>query len=89
MCKKGLLKAVAIVVCFGVLSLSVPGAIAAEKKVPKPYKFLKKPLDLITSMFPILHPIFDPGKKSISNKKAVKKIKVGGTLSSTKVADGD
>jgi len=89
--KKTFIKAVAIIACLCILSLSVPNVIAAEKNVKKSH-FLKKPAIMFFSLFPFLSPIFDTGKSSTPSHKLSNsdgKVKVTGMLMSGKVSTGD
>jgi len=92
--KKTFIKAVAIIACLCILSLSVPNVIAAEKNVKKfHFKVLvKKSAIMFFSLFPFLSPIFDTGKNSTPSHKLSNsdgKVKVTGTLSLIKHAKGD
>lgn len=88
--KSPFFKAAAIVACLGFLLLTVPDVNAIEKNKPK-FDFkqiIKKPAMILVSFFA---PIFDTGKSTtLTNKDtAGKKIKITGTLSCDRVADGD
>ena len=87
--KKTFIKAIAIIACFCILSLSVPNVIAAEKNVKRfPFKVLvKKSAIMFFSLFPFLSPIFDTGKSStpshqLSNSDGI--VKVTGMLRSVR-----
>lgn len=92
--KKTFIKAVAIIACLCILSLSVPNVIAAEKNVKKFHfkQLLKRPAIMFSTLFPFLSPIFDSGKNITSSDKASNsngKVKVTGGLMSGKVSTGD
>ena len=95
--KKIFLKILALVICFSILSLHVPGVIAAEKNVKK-FHFrllIKRPAIMLSSLFPFLRSVSDTGNSTPSNQ-AFKcdtdsggKVKVTGGLLMGKVAKGD
>jgi len=94
--KKFLLRVVAIVVCLGFISFFVPGVIqAAENKAPKSdlKTFLKKPVRMLSSIFPIFDFFFDNGNKSDSsstdNSNTTGKIKITGNSTAKIVSDKD
>lgn len=65
--KNSFLKAVAVVACLSIISLSFPGVVqAADKKAHRAYfkTFLERPMLLMYSIFPYLSSIFIPGEKS-------------------------
>lgn len=86
-------KAAAIVACFSFLLLTVPNVNAVEKKAPKSSfkQLINKPAMIFSSFMQFFAPIFDTGKSiNTPNKNnSGGKIKITGTLSSPKVADGD
>ncbi len=90
--KKALTKAIAVVTCLAILSLSAPGLFAAERPIQK-YHFkniIIKPILFITSIISFI-PIYDTGKYVISpdvNKNA-KKIMITGGLSIDRVCEDD
>lgn len=96
--KKIFIKAVALVACLAILSLSVPGAVSTERNAKK-FDFnllIKKPAIMFYSMLTFLTPIYDTGKNSTSsdqtlndNSDSGQKIKITGTLSSIKKANQD
>ena len=76
--KKNIFRALAILVCFSILTLSIPGSISAEKKA-KTLRFLDKPALLVFSIIPFFSPIYDTGNTSTlseSNKNTLNKIKI-------------
>lgn len=85
-------KAIAIMVCFGFLLLTVPSLNATDKR-GKDFDFkqiIKKPVLIINSMLPLLSPIFDSWKyKNSELKNAPGKIKITGGLVCPRVSDGD
>ena len=91
--KSWIFKAAAITACFGFLLLTVPNVNAVEKKAPKfDFKFFKKPAAIISAIMPFFAPLFDTGQTTNSpnyKNNSGQKIKITGTLSSPKVADGD
>ena len=96
--KKIFIKAVALVACFCILSLSVPGAISTERSEKKPYfkLLIMKPAAMFYSMLTFLTPISDTGKNSTSSDKASnndsdsgQKIKITGGLVVAKVSNQD
>jgi hypothetical protein len=88
--RKRTLRIVAIVACFSILSLYVPGLLGVEKaerfeKKGDVMKFFMKPAVILSYFLPFLSPIFDPGTKTTnsttnSTTTTVKKIKITGDM---------
>jgi len=86
--RKKTLKIVAIVACFSILSLYVPGLLGVEKaerfeKKGDVMKFFMKPAVILSYFLPFLSPIFDNSTKTTapaqnSTSSTVKKIKITG-----------
>ena len=76
--RKKTIRTIAILTCFCILTLSIPGSISAEKKARK-FRFLDKPALIIFSIIPIFTPIYDTGKDITlpeSTNSTGKKIKI-------------
>jgi len=98
--RKKILKVVALIVCFTILSLYVPGMLGVEKtersqaRVEFKRIFIK-PAVILTYFFPFLGTIFDSGANTTSQSKNTntttppKKIKITGGLNSPKGSTGD
>jgi len=90
--KKTFLKAVCLFACLSILMLSVPGAIASEKTVKKTFRptFMEKAA-MFFSFLPFLNlnTKGDTSSDTVSNDDSNQKIKITGTLTSPKKADGD
>ena len=96
--KKTFLRAVALVACVAILSLSVPNTFAVDR-AQKGFDLkllLKKPAQLIYAIFPFLAPSADAGQNTVPDNKPVKnnsisstKAKITGTLNSVKPPVGD
>lgn len=97
--KKTFLRAVALVACFSILTLTVPTVSAADRDAKNfEFKiFVKKQMERLTSLLPFLNKFFDTEKNpttpdntvNVKNTNSTTKIKVTGTLSSIKRPDGD
>ncbi len=91
--KKNILRATAIIVCFSILTLSIPGSISAEKKAKKfSFRFLEKPTLLVFSILPFFSPISDTGKDITlpdTNKNTLNKVKITEGVVRTKPPDED
>ncbi len=96
--RKKTIKIVALIACFSILSLYVPGLLGVEKaerfeKKGDFMKFFMKPAVILSYFLPFLSPIFDNGTKTInsttnSTSNAVKKIKITADSISPKVGSG-
>ncbi len=90
--KKTFLKAVCLFACLSILMLSVPGAIASEKTVKKTFRptFMEKAA-MFFSFLPFLNlnTKGDTSSDTVFNDDSNQKIKITGTLTSPKKADGD
>lgn len=98
--RKKTLRIVAIVACFSILSLYVPGLMAVEKadrynKKTDLTKFFMKPAVILSYFLPFLSSIFDSGAKTTtpaqnSTTNTAKKIKItGGSESPPRGSNGD
>jgi len=91
--KKNIFRAVAILTCFSILTLAVPGAIAAEKKAKNVnFRFLDHSIIALSSILPFFSPIYDTGKDITLpeyNNNTVKKIKITDGVTKPKPPDGD
>ena len=94
--KKIFIKAVALVACLCILSLSVPGAVTSERTAKKPnFKLLiMKPAIMVYSMLTFFAPISDTGQNNtssdtISNDDSGQKVKITGGLLPAKVSNQD
>jgi len=87
--KSSFFKVTAIFACLSFLLLTVPNVNAIEKKPKLNFKQIIKTPAMIIAFF--FSPIFDTGKSTTPTNKdtAGKKIKITGTLSSPRVANGD
>lgn len=93
--RKKTLKIVALIACFSILSLYVPGLLGVEKaerfeKKGDVMKFFMKPAVILSYFLPFLSPIFDYGTKTTapaqnSTSSTVKKIKITGSLVAVQV----
>ena len=89
--QKKTIRTIAILTCFTILTLSIPGSISAEKK-PYKFRFLDKPALIIFSIIPIFTPIYDTGKDitlSDSNNSTSNKIKITDGNENPKPPGGD
>jgi len=96
--KKTFLRAVALLACVAILSLSVPNTFAVDK-AQKGFDLkllLKKPAQIIYAIFPFLALSMDAGQNTSPDNKPVKnnsisstKAKITGTLNSVKPPIGD
>jgi hypothetical protein len=96
--RKKTLKIVAIVACFSILSLYVPGLLGVEKaerfeKKGDFMKFFMKPAVILSYFLPFLSPIFDNGTKTTSpaqnsTSSTVKKIKITGDMVAVQPSTG-
>ena len=92
--RKGILKAVAVIVCFSILTLSAYGATVVEKKVKK-FNFRMiddKSMLALSSIFPFFTPIYDTGNQNTlpeTNNTTGKKIKITGGTTKNRPPDGD
>jgi hypothetical protein len=96
--RKKTLKIVALIACFSILSLYVPGLLGVEKaerleKKSDVMKFFMKPAVILSYFLPFLSPIFDNSTKTTapttnSTSSTVKKIKITGDAVSPKLGDG-
>ena len=92
--KKTLFKTAAVAACLGILLLSVPGMIQAEKIIPRKNTetFFSKPVNILFSIFPLFGSILLTAKKTEpakDEKKDIRKIKITGGLTSDRPSDGD
>jgi hypothetical protein len=97
--RKKTLKIVALIACFSILSLYVPGLIAVEKgakldKKSDVTKVFMKPAVILSYFLPFLSPIFDNATKTTapattSTSSTVKKIKITGDSNSPSGSKGD
>lgn len=96
--KKIFIKAVALVACLAILSLSVPGAVSTERNAKKlDFKLLiKKPAIMFYSMLTFLTPIYDTGKNNTSSDQTLNDnsdsgqiIKITGGLLLPKISNQD
>ena len=83
----------ALVLCIGILSLSVPGVVHAKKK-PVDFKtFLTKPIALLASFLPFIHaPVDNKAQEKEDSYKSNSgtKIKItGNSISKCKPSDED
>ena len=92
--KKRTIRLVAIIACFSILTLSVPGAIAADKKGKKINfrNIIEKPMWVLSTIFPFISPIYDTGTdNSITNNNNNTysgKIKITDSVPKAKPPDG-
>jgi len=96
--KKTFLRAVALLACVAILSLSVPNTFAGVK-AQKGFDLkllLKKPAQIIYAIFPFLAPSAFANQNTAPDNKPVKnnsisstKAKITGTLNSVKQPDED
>ena len=88
--KNLLFKALAIVVCCGILLVAIPGKAIAKKTPKQDVKMLTKSVQMLISILPCIDPNFEPGKFiSKVNKKPYQIPKVGEGLNSKKNGGGD
>jgi hypothetical protein len=91
--KKKIFRATAILVCFSILALAIPGSITAEKKAKGfSFRFLEKPTLLVFSILPFFSPIYDTGKDSTlseSNSDTSNKVKITDGKDGPKPPAGD
>lgn len=88
--KNLLFKALAILVCCGVLLVAIPGKAIAKKTPKQDVKMLTKSVQLLTSILPLIDPNFEPGKFiSKVNKKPYQIPKVGEGLKLDRTSNGD
>ncbi len=87
--KSPLFKVTALFACLSFLLLTVPNVNAIEKKPKLNFKQIIKTPAMIIAFF--FSPIFDTGKSTTPTNKdtAGMKLKITGTLSSPRVANGD
>jgi hypothetical protein len=93
--RKKTLRIVAIVACFSILSLYVPGLLGVEKaerfqKKSDVMQFFMKPAVILAYFLPFLSPIFDNGTKTTapaqnSTSNTLKKIKTTSDSNSPKL----
>jgi len=94
MFNKNFRKSLALVLCIGILSLSVPGVVHAKKK-PVDFKtFLTKPIALLASILPFINPPGDnkgqEKEDSTYKSNSGSKIKItGNSISKCKPSDED
>jgi hypothetical protein len=97
--RKRTLRIVALVACFSILSLYVPGLLGVEKaerfyKKSDATKIFMKPAVILSYFLPFLSPIFDNSTKTTTAPKTtpttnpVKKIKTTGDIVSPKFGEG-
>ncbi len=92
--KKTFLKAVSLFACLSILMLSVPGAIASERTGKKFDRPIIKKVAMLFSFLPFLNLNVNDEKGDTSsdqtyNDDSNQKVKITGTLTSPKRADGD
>ena len=89
--QKKTIRTIAILTCFSILTLSIPGSISAEKK-PNKFRFLDKPALIIFSIIPIFSPIDYTGNKITlpeTNNTIPQKIKITDPEEKKKPPDDD
>lgn len=91
--KKKIFRATAILVCFSILTLSIPGSISAAKTLKKfNFRFLEKPTLLVFSILPFFSPIYDTGKDITlpeSTDNTLNKVKITDSNARPKPPAGD
>lgn len=97
--KKTFLRAIALVTCISILTLTVPTVSAADRDAKNfDFKiFVKKQMERLTSLLPFLAPLFNTEKDTTApdntintaNTDSSQKIKITGTLSSIKYPTDD
>lgn len=84
-------KTTALAVCLVFLAVAVPGLNSAEKKNPKfdARLILKKPVALLSSIFPVFSSIFDTGSTLQDNTPTESngKVRITGGLPSPRVSE--
>ena len=93
MSRKTLFKATAIVVCFAILALSMPGTAQAGTQINFK-RIIRTPISFLSSLFsfiPVLSPHQDstPPEQADDSSNINKTIKTTGELDSTRLSDRD
>jgi len=91
MSRKNLFKVTAIVVCFAILALSMPGTAQAG---PNFKRIIRTPVSFLSSLFSFI-PVLSPHQESTPPEQADessninKKIRITGELVSTRIVEKD
>ena len=93
MSRKTLFKATAIVVCFAILALSMPGTAQARPNI-NIKRIIRTPISFLSSLFsfiPVLSPHQDstPPEQAEDSSNINKKIKTTGELDSIRLVEKD